>query len=205
MFKHFMLVIATYCLASSAMAETGSVQLRAFLDGLETFQASFQQTMINIDEGETASMTGVMKVKRPGRFRWDYSAPNVQHIISDGDTIWLHDVELEQITYIPQSQALSGTPAQLLLNDTPLETSFDVADIGERNGLQLVELLPKAQDGEFRRIIAGFENDQIRVMEMFDQYGQVTRMNFLDNQKNIPLDDSLFVFEAPLGIDIFGN
>ena len=124
------LVLILGIFSTAVEAKSGVEQLHDFLRDLETLQANFEQTMVDTESGVAGVMSGAMQIKRPGRFRWDYDVPTEQHIISDGDTIWLHDVELEQITYIPQSRALKGTPAQLLLSDAPLDQTFDAVDIG---------------------------------------------------------------------------
>jgi outer membrane lipoprotein carrier protein len=42
-------------------------------------------------------------------------------------------------------------------------------------------------------------------MELSDNFGQLTRIYFSDIKTNIPLDDALFKFIAPEGVDIFEN
>ena len=58
---------------------------------------------------------GQFLLKRPHRFRWNYTAPYQQDIIADGDWVWVVDKDLEQVSQQSQKEALRGTPALVLL------------------------------------------------------------------------------------------
>jgi outer membrane lipoprotein carrier protein len=42
-------------------------------------------------------------------------------------------------------------------------------------------------------------------MEMSDNFGQITRFVFANVQRNPPLDEMLFEFHPPSGIDLIGD
>jgi len=206
--NNYLLVFAgLFMMAQSAWAapENGRTQMQNFLANLSTWQANFEQSMLSSDQANSVLYRGKLSVMRPGRFRWDYSTPEERLILADGEHIWLLENDLEQVTVASQKTVLQGTPAQFLIDDQPLEKSFDVVDIGSKRGLQWVELLPKKQEAEFRRIIVGFANNQLQQMEMFDQYGQATRVSFSHAVKNKLLDASLFKYEPPDGFDVFSR
>lgn len=206
--NYCLLLLAGLCLiAQPALAEpeNGRTQMQHFLSNLSTWQAHFEQTMLNSEQNDSVLYRGKLSVLRPGRFRWDYSEPEERLIIADGEHIWLLENDLEQVTVASQKKILQGTPAQFLIDDEPLEKSFDIVDIGSKRGLQWVELLPKKQEAEFRRIIIGFAHNQLQQMEMFDQYGQATRISFRQGVKNKPLAASLFEYEPPDGFDVFSR
>src|SRR5690606_6172231 len=89
---------------------------------------------------------GVLMLAKPGRFRWDYRNPSEQLLVSDGRTVWLYDVELEQVTVRAAGQSLSTTPAMLLSGTGRVEDSFSVSDDGAADGLDWVRLVPKLDD-----------------------------------------------------------
>ena len=80
-------------------AEDGAAaSLRVFLDEAQTMSAEFRQTLFTETGEASQSSSGRFYVKRPGRFRWDYAAPAEQLVVSDGTSLWMYDVDLEQVT-----------------------------------------------------------------------------------------------------------
>ncbi len=186
-------------------AETGVTHLDAFLDNLGTLQAKFEQSVLDQSHNQADRFQGVFYLRRPGQFRWDYSEPYEQLIVADGDRIWLYDSDLDQISHRSQEDALSGTPAQLLSDASPIEDNFEVIDIGASQGMAWVELIPRDKESQFVRILLAFMGQELRRMEMADQFGQVTRFQFYDIQRNLALPDELFEFEPPEGSDSYGD
>ncbi len=191
--------------SSPLWAETGADHLRAFLDNLGTLQARFEQSVLDPTRSKAERFQGIFYLRRPGQFRWDYREPYEQLIVADGERVWIYDSDLDQTNYRPQAEVLSGTPAQLLSDAGPVEESFEVIDIGERQGMSWVELIPRDRESQFVRILLAFAGKELRRMEMADQFGQVTRFQFYEIQRNIPLPDDLFEFEPPEGSDNFGD
>jgi len=191
--------------SSALWAETGPAHLKAFLDNLGTLQAKFEQSVLDSAHSEAEHFQGVFYLRRPGQFRWDYSEPYEQLIIADGDRIWVYDSDLDQISHRSQEDALRGTPAQLLSDVGPIEDDFEVIDIGESQGLAWVELIPRDKESQFIRILLAFMGKELRRMEMADQFGQVTRFQFYDIQRNLPLSDELFEFTPPENSDVYDD
>ncbi|MDH5728971.1 MAG: outer membrane lipoprotein chaperone LolA, partial [Gammaproteobacteria bacterium] len=73
-------------------------QAEAYFDQLTSLQARFEQKVENSQLGGQDYRQGVLYIKKPGRFRWDYEAPYEQQITSDGKKIWIYDKDLEQVT-----------------------------------------------------------------------------------------------------------
>ena len=188
---------------SNALAVSGREQMDAFLDGLVTLQAEFRQQVWGASQDQRSA--GTLYLQRPGRFRWDYRTPD-QSIIADGKRIWLDDRELEQVSYQSQAKALKGTPALLLLDTGPMDKHFEIRELGAQEGeLAWVELLPREQEAEFTRILVGFADNQLRELEMTDNFGQITRFDFDKVQRNADVDPELFVFRPRPGMDVFGD
>jgi outer membrane lipoprotein carrier protein len=183
-------------------AGSGLEQLNNFLQGLVTLQAKFEQSVLDETHTSAARYQGLLSLKRPGQFRWDYHEPYEQLIVADGNRIWLYDSELEQISNRSQEDALNGTPAQLLSDTAPLETNFEVIDIGDSQEMAWVELIPRDEESQFIRILLAFVGHDLRRMEMADKFGQITRFQFYDIQRNPELSDELFIFVPPPQFDI---
>ncbi|MCU7906154.1 MAG: outer membrane lipoprotein chaperone LolA [Candidatus Thiodiazotropha sp. (ex Epidulcina cf. delphinae)] len=193
-------------LAQPLWAEDGPQQLDAFLKDLDTLQADFRQTLQQQqDDGQVYAGNGVFYLKRPGLLRWEYDTPDKQLIVADGNRIWLHDIELEQVSHRSQQAALDGTPAQLLSDLAPVTEHFQVRDLGEQEGLSWVELLPKEKEAQFASVRLALSGNRLQRMEMIDNFGQTTRFFFDNVQRNPILDDALFKFEPPPMIDLIGD
>lgn len=200
--RFFRSLLLLLLLPSLSWAGSGPEHLKAFLKDLVTLQAKFEQSILDKTHSRAERFQGVFSLKRPGLFRWDYQEPYEQLIVADGDRIWVYDSDLEQVSNTDEADALKGTPAQLLSDTAPLEANFEVIDIGDSQGMNWVELIPRDEESQFIRILLAFVDTELRRMEMADQFGQVTRFQFYDIRRNTELDDKLFVFIPPKEFDI---
>lgn len=176
--------------------------LDRFYDTVQTYTARFQQVVLDEGLNPIEESSGVMQIARPGRFRWDYDPPNEQHIISDGYKVWLYDIELEQITVRSQEQSLGRTPATLLAGSSDIKSNYEIRDLGQAGMLAWVGMRPKDSDSGFSDMRIGFENEQLRIMELVDGLGQTTRITLTEASENQEVDDARFTLVPPEGVDI---
>jgi outer membrane lipoprotein carrier protein len=191
-----------YLISNFSYAATS---LDNFLDGLQTFQANFIQIVIATNHHSIKTSSGTFYLSRPGLFRWDYTNPQGQQIIGDGDRVWLYDVELQQVSHQAQDDALRGTPALLLSDNSPVSKHFKIIELGERNGLTWLELIPKETETQIVKIQIAFDNSYLDRFEMIDNFGQITRFLFSKVQRNPNLTPELFRFDPPPEVDILGR
>ncbi|MBK1725144.1 outer membrane lipoprotein carrier protein LolA [Thiocystis violacea] len=175
-----------------AFAFDGTKRINDYLAGLDSLKADFQQYTFNADHSQMSEAAGTLYLQRPGRFRWEYDRPNRQVIIADGKRVYLHDLELKQVSHQSQSKALRGTPALLLASADPIEKHFQVRAIESSDGRDWVELIPKAKDSDVVKIEIGFGKATLDSLIMQDSFGQETRLNFTGTQRNVDLEPSLF-------------
>ncbi|MCZ6771905.1 MAG: outer membrane lipoprotein chaperone LolA, partial [Proteobacteria bacterium] len=123
-------LLATACFAlmgpaiAAAGDRAGIELLRNYLNGLESFSAAFAQERYD-EYGELLeTASGRCLVKRPGRFRWSYTSPYLQLIVGDGDTLWIYDEDLEQVTVNPMGEIKAGSPAELLGGGLDVESRY---------------------------------------------------------------------------------
>jgi len=180
-------------------------QLQQFLTKTQTLKAKFQQ--ITLDENDQPIQTsyGDFYLSRPGKFRWNYQKPIAQEIISDGHKVWFYDADLEQVTIKNIDQSLGLTPALLLSGEVKLEQNFELQQQGDDGELQWLKLTPKQENSSYRYILIGLSQEGIEGMELSDHFAQLTRIYFSHIKKNQPLNDRLFQFKVPAGVDIFEN
>lgn len=199
----FLLAAAAFTAGAGAAWASSSASLDHFFEEVRTYSARFQQVVLDEGFNPIEESSGKVTIKRPGRFRWDYEPPNETRIISNGDKVWVYDVELEQVSVRSYRQALGNTPAALLAGGTDVGEEFDVTDLGEVNGpLHWVRMVPKSEDVGFEDIRIGFEDGRLRVMELVDGLGQTTRITMTDGTENEPVADERFEFTPPDGVDV---
>lgn len=179
--------------------------LDRFLTDTQTMSATFKQTLKADDGRLLQESAGVFYLQRPGRFRWNYTQPYPQEIVSDGDNVWVFDVDLEQVTVQKQGATQNNTPMALLQNRQSLEDAFEIHERGSDSGLHRIELLSKNNDVDFGRIMLGVDEAGLRFLQLHDQFEQVTLISFSELKSNIELDSSLFTFTPPEGVDVFGG
>lgn len=186
--------------------QDGSTRLEQFLRGLDTYQAEFTQTLLNEDDQELETSHGTVYLERPGKFRWHYTDPYSQYLISDGHTLWVYDEDLEQVTIRDIDASLENTPAAILGGDLDIDKYYRVHELGrEADGADWMELVPRADDSQYRSVRLGFRDGQLVRMILFDSLGQMTDMRFSDSRRNPGLDETLFHFEPPDGVDVIDS
>lgn len=199
----FVLVLCTLtALASSAAPRGPADDLRRFFKDVHSYTARFTQVVLDDSLNLLQESAGTLWIERPDRFRWDYDVPFKQQIVSDGERIWVYDVELRQVTVRNLAGGLGVAPAILLAGRGQLDDDFVVKSLGGQGKLQWMQLLPRSRDGGFEDIRVGFEQGKIRLLEMIDGFGQTTRIALREGEENIAISPSKFVFTPPPGVDI---
>jgi chaperone LolA len=183
----------------------GRQKVEGFLQGLQSLQAQFKQTLTDRNGQTVEQASGTLAIRRPGRFRWDYREPNEQVIVADGARIWLYDADLEQVTVRKLDDTLSATPAMLLSGEGNLEANFNVTQTSQEGGVFWVRMQPKRDDTDFKWVRLGFEGATLKSMELADKLGQTTHLEFASLERNPALDPSRFTFTVPPGADVIGD
>ena len=148
-----------------------------------------------------AESKGILYLKRPGKFRWEYDSPLKQIIVADGKRVWLHDLELDQVSHQGQNKALSGTPAQLLAAEEPIDRHFKVSPWDGGDEREWVELQPRKSDTQVVKIRIGFIGKRLDTLLMEDTFGQLTRFTFTKTKRNPSLKEDLFRLDESTGGD----
>jgi outer membrane lipoprotein carrier protein len=192
--------------SSFAFAEDVPVkQLKAFLSSAKSITANFKQVLINEAGDPLQTSYGNFYLQRPGKFRWDYTKPFQQQIISTAGKVTFYDTDLEQVTIKKLDESVGSTPALLLSGDIPLEDNYTIEQQGTEGSMVWVKLLPKNQDSSFKYVLIGLEKGILSGMQLNDNFGQLTRIYFSNLKLNQTVDTDLFEFTAPKGVDVFSE
>jgi outer membrane lipoprotein carrier protein len=187
--------------------------LAQFVKQTRSGRADFTQVVTSPSRAGQAprskTSSGSFEFQRPGKFRFDYRKPFLQTLLADGQTLWLHDVDLNQVTARKQQQVLGSTPVALLTSAADLQslkTDFQFSAEPARDGLEWVRATPLAQDGQIRAVMVGLRatpmGAELAVLDVQDSLGQRSVLTFAGFQLNPSLPASQFVFKAPAGVDI---
>jgi outer membrane lipoprotein carrier protein len=198
------LVLLLAAFASAAHADAIE-RFKSFLRSTQSARADFEQQVYGRGGKLTQASKGSFVFMRPGRFRWTYAKPVDQVIVGDGERVWIHDRDLNQVTVRKISKALGSTPAALLAGASDIDQAFELSDAGARDGLEWLEAKPREPDAGFERIRMGFSATGLEAMELTDNFGQTTRLRFANLQRNPKIDPAEFRFEPPKGADILGE
>lgn len=186
-------------------AGAGRQKVESFLQGLQSLQAQFKQTLTDRNGVTVEEGSGTLAIRRPDRFRWDYLEPNEQVIVADGSRIWLYDADLEQVTVRKLDDTLSATPAMLLSGEGNLQDNFEVTQASQAGGIFWVRMQPRREDTDFKWVRLGFEGATLKFMQLADKLGQTTQLEFARLERNPALDPSRFTFSVPPGADVIGD
>lgn len=198
------LVVVATAMAGIAHA-SGLDQLHAFLDGTRSGRTTFTQTVTAKSGRAPQQASGSFAFSRPGKFRWTYDKPFQQLIVGDSDKLWIYDRDLNQVIVRKLGAALGASPAALLAGDNTLERNFTLTGGIAGEGLEWVDAKPKAADSGFQEVRIGFRDNVPRRMELRDNFGQVTQLDFGNFERNAAIDPAQFRFTPPRGADVVGE
>ena len=204
-------LIATFLIAGCALSAraAGLESLENFVKTAKSGRAEFTQVVTApAREGQAArskTSTGTFEFARPNRFRFDYKKPFEQTIVADGQTLWLYDVDLNQVTARRQAQVLGSTPAALIAASADLDSlrkDFTLEAAPDKDGLQWVTATPRAKDGQLTSVKAGFRGNELAALEILDSFGQRSLMSFSRMELNAAVPATTFQFAPPKGADV---
>ena len=207
-----MLVMATlFC----ATANANSLDtLAQFLKTTQSGRAEFKQVVTSPSKAgqpvRSKQSAGTFAFIRPTKFRFEYQKPFPQVIVADGQTLWLYDADLEQVTARKQVQALNTTPAALIATATDvaaLQKDFTLQAQPDADGLQWVQATPKNRESTIQSVRMGLRTDGTQVslgkLEIFDAMGQRSVLSFDRFEINpASLIATQFNFVPPKGVSV---
>jgi outer membrane lipoprotein carrier protein len=187
-------------LSNNNIADVKAFQER--ISVLQTYQADFLQTTTSLNGKVLQSIKGKIFVSRPGKLYWKTHGPYEQEIVSNGKTIWLYDIDLEQVTIKNSSKKLVETPALLLSGDNiAIDKDFIVSSVF-RNSQQVFTLIPRDTSQLFDSLDFVYDKNNLTSMVIKDASGQTTNVLFTQIKMNRPIDKKIYTFIVPENVDV---
>jgi outer membrane lipoprotein carrier protein len=200
---------AWLAMAALSASATGLESLEAFIKTARSGRADFVQVVTapakDAEAPRSKTSSGSFEFSRPNRFKFIYRKPFEQSIVADGQTLWLYDVDLNQVTARKQSQVLASTPAALIASAPELralQTDFALTDASAKDGIEWVLATPRARDSALQNIRVGLRGGELAVLEILDSFGQRSVLTFTHFELNPVLPVKAFEFRAPAGADV---
>ena len=208
-----LLAIISVAACAQDTSATALKELENFVKNTKSGRASFTQAVTSpAKDGQTPRVktsSGTFEFLRPNRFKFLYKKPFEQSIVSDGQTLWLHDVDLNQVTARKLAQVLNGTPAAVIAAAADLkglEADFTLTPLPAKAGLQWVQAVPKTKEGQLQSITVGIKTtangSELGALEILDSFGQRSVMTFSQFEINPALASTSFQFKPPAGADV---
>ena len=180
-------------------------QLTNFSKSVKTMQGEFAQTLFDANGRKKDQSRGTVALMAPRQFRWDVVEPFEQHIVADGNAVWVYDVELEQVNVRAQSFDEANSPLAVLLDLAMLDVEFNSVERPQSAGQNWLRLTAKAKNPDFKYADLGFSKGAMTTMRLIDNFDQRTDIVFSKWQRNPKLAANLFTFTPPEGVDVVGE
>lgn len=171
---------------------------------LRSLEAEF--TEIYQGAGIQRSETGTLRLKKPGKMRWDYRSPEEKLFVSNGKDAWL---------YLPQEKqarrsALKNpddlrSPLAFLLGKTKLEKELQGLSFAPdvqtwKQGDSMLRGIPRGMEDQVEQVLLEISPDY-RIIRILIQGrdDSITEYRFSDQKENVALSDMQFEFTPPPG------
>lgn len=191
---------------STAWAEDAET-IQSYLDQTSSIQAEFKQ-IVHDEFGQLSDeKTGTVTILKPGQFLWLYNGKYPQHIGSNGQKVWIHDVALKQVTVRPIDQAMALSPAAILSGATRLTEVYNLTFLSEQEGAKWLRLTPLngQVDTDYQDIQLAFRGEQLVAMRLIDNFGNINDIQFFEITVNESIDDDQFEIDVDDDVEVIGD
>ncbi len=170
------------------------------------FTALFDQVSTLKAMEITDTATGKLFIKPPDMMRWEYDTPEKQIIMSNGETLWIFRPEDRQVMVgrAPEFFA-GGKGASFLSNMKVIRESFLFSlDQEESPHAYRIKLVPREKTFDLTAIFLSVSKTSFEVLEVttVNIYGDETRIALKFPKFNLVLDNAMFNFTIPEGIEV---
>ena len=196
-----LLVILLFSLNSFA----SDVNLEKILKNTKSFRGQFVQKVFDQDGNAIQEVRGHMLFKKPNFFKWVYTEPFENQIISDGEFLYLYDPDLKQVIITKLSRLGNSSPAMLLVSEN-VKNLFDTEKFYDEKNLVWFKSLPKNPNtSSFKEVLIRYDENKLKRMKILDNFDHITDIIFLNIIQNESINDAVFLFNLPEGVDVIKN
>ncbi len=174
---------------------------------LRSLQADFTETYRG--GGMDREESGTLWLKKPGKMRWEYRSPRDKLFLSDGKEAWFYVPGDKQARKTPVRKLEDlRSPLGFLLGKTKLEKELqglgfapDIAPMDQ--GDLVLRGVPRALGDRIHQILLEVTpQNRIRRIQIEETDGSSTEYLFSQHREDIPIEDKLFRFVVPPGVEM---
>ena len=196
-------------LAADSTAPELAAALQRKYDGIRDFSADFTHAYEGGVLRQQITERGHLLVKKPGKMRWDYSAPETKQFVSDGVKMYSYIPQDKQVivaTVPPDEEA--PTPTLFLAGKANLTRDFTPslvdAPAGMPAGSRALKLVPKSRQRDYDWLVLVLEPGTLAIRGLLtvDEQGGKSSFSFTNLKENVGLADKDFAFKIPRGVDV---
>jgi outer membrane lipoprotein carrier protein len=185
-----------------------SVQQR--YERIRDFSADFVHTYRGGVLRKQATERGVVAIKKPGKMRWSYTAPEKKVFVSDGRKLYSYIPQDRQVivSNVPQGDEAT-TAVQFLVGKGDVARDFVASydDAASSSGVWRLKLVPRRPEREYESLVLVVDQKtmQIRGLTTHDRQGGESTFTFTNMKENQGLSDKEFAFRIPRGVDVIAD
>jgi outer membrane lipoprotein carrier protein len=206
-----MLLVADGRAADPTAPELAEALQRKY-DAVKDFSADFVHTYQGGVLKKQLTERGTLLVKKPGKMRWDYTAPEKKQFVSDGAKVYFYiPADKQVIVSSVPPDASATTPALFLAGKGRLTSEFTPSFVdlpaGLPAGSRALKLVPKSKQPDYDWLILAVDPATlaIRGLVTIDAQGGTSTFAFANLKQNIGLADDQFTFKIPRGVDVVSD
>jgi len=191
--------------AEGRSAEQIVDSLQKNYDATADFIADFRQETEVKTLNRKLKASGKLYFKRPGKMLWRYEEPKGQFVLADGKNLYFYQPEQNQVIKSPLKNAFrSDIPLSFLLGLGNLKKDFNATLKGIEESQYVLLLEPKGELGGFSEVLVGVgrKTSDIDWVSVRDAAANVTTIRFSAMRKGVGVEESLFRFQVPDGVDV---
>lgn len=207
-----LLVLALASPAADVDPSQFAQALQKKYDAIKDFSADFVHAYEGGVLHKLITERGHLLIKKPGKMRWDYTAPEQKQFVSDGVKMYSYIPQDKQVIVAsvpPEDQAT--TPTLFLAGKGNLPRDFTASFVevppGMPAGSRALKLVPKSrqQDYDWLVLIVDPASMEIRGLVTVDAQGGKSTFSFTNLKENVGLADKEFAFKIPRGVDVVSS
>ncbi len=191
-----------------ATADTVARDLQRKYDRVSDFSTDFVHTYRGGVLRQQATERGRLLVKKPGKMRWEYTAPEKKLFVSDGRKIY---------SYIPQDRQVvvstmprddqAPIPALFLTGKGNITRDFNVTFDKVTDapaGSLALRLTPKRREPEYESLtlVVDPKTLNLQMLITIDSQGGRSAFAFSNLKENVGVADNQFVFQMPRNVEV---
>jgi outer membrane lipoprotein carrier protein len=197
------LLVALVSLSAVTIQADTLSDFTTLLTSHDRFEAAFEQVTRGQSGAVLSEVSGSLQMQRPNQFYWLSYPPQEQAVISDGTTLWVYDIDLEQVTVQNAGDSLHDSPAVILSGDAQkIASQYRIEQTVLDGTKTRFQLIPLANESTLKSLDFSFDGNRLERLWLADSLGQVTVITLSEHQYAPAFDETRFQFVAPEGVDV---